>query len=92
MFDEARRRKERGQDVVVGALQPQVPPEIGPILSSLEIVPTVDLESVPVIDVPAILRRHSAGKLLVLVFRFLIVVVSVMPSDSESSSSEGDRD
>ena len=58
MFDEARRRKERGQDVVVGALQPQVPPEIEPILSSLEIVPTVDLEGVPVIDVPAILRRH----------------------------------
>ena len=58
MFDEARRRKERGQDVVVGALQPQVPPEIGPILSSIEIVPTVDLEGVPVIDVPAILRRH----------------------------------
>ena len=58
MFDEARRRKERGQDVVVGALQPQVPPEIAPILSSLEIVPTIDLEGVPVIDVPAILRRH----------------------------------
>ena len=58
MFDEARRRKERGQDVVVGALQPQVPPEIEPILSSLEIVSTVDIEGVPVIDVPAILRRH----------------------------------
>jgi Osmosensitive K+ channel histidine kinase len=58
MFDEARRRKERGQDVVVGALQPQVPPEIEPLLSSLEIVPTVDREGVPVIDVPAILRRH----------------------------------
>ena len=29
-----------------------------PILSSLEIVPTIDLEGVPVIDVPAILRRH----------------------------------
>ena len=58
MFDEARRRKERGQDVVVGALQPQVPPEIRPILSSLEIVPTVDIEGVPVIDVPAILRPH----------------------------------
>ena len=58
MFDEARRRKERGQDVVVGALQPQVPPEIEPILSSLEIVPTIDVEGVPVIDVPAILRRH----------------------------------
>jgi len=58
MFDEARRRKERGQDVVVGALQPQVPPEIEPILSSLEIVPTVDIQGVPVIDVPAILQRH----------------------------------
>ena len=58
MFDEARRRKERGQDVVVGALQPQIPAEIEPILSSLEIVPTIDLEGVPVIDVPAILRRH----------------------------------
>ena len=58
MLDEARRRKERGQDVVVGALQPQVPPEIRTILNSLEIVPTVDIEGVPVIDVPAVLRRH----------------------------------
>jgi two-component system, OmpR family, sensor histidine kinase KdpD len=58
MFDEARRRKERGQDVVVGALQPRVQPEIKPILSSLEIVPTVDVGGVPVINVLAILRRH----------------------------------
>jgi two-component system sensor histidine kinase KdpD len=58
MFDEGRRRKERGQDVVVGALQPHVPAEIEPILNSLEIVPTIDVEGVPVIDVPAILRRH----------------------------------
>jgi len=58
MFDEARRRKERGQDVVVGALQPEVPSEIEPILSSLEIVPTVNLQGVPVIDVPAVLRRR----------------------------------
>ena len=27
MLDEARRRRERGQDVVVGAIQPQVPPD-----------------------------------------------------------------
>jgi two-component system, OmpR family, sensor histidine kinase KdpD len=58
MFDEARRRKERGQDVVVGALQPRVPPEVQTILNSLEIVPTLDVEGVPVIDVPAILSRH----------------------------------
>ena len=28
MLDEARRRRERGQDVVVGAVQPRVPPEV----------------------------------------------------------------
>jgi two-component system, OmpR family, sensor histidine kinase KdpD len=65
MFDEARRRKERGQDVVGGALQPHVPPEIEPILSSLEIVPTIDVEGVPVIDVPAILRRRHPQVCLV---------------------------
>ena len=58
MFDEARRRKGRGQDVLVGALQPHVQPEIKPILNSLEIVPTIDIEGVPVMDVPAILSRH----------------------------------
>jgi two-component system sensor histidine kinase KdpD len=58
MFDEARRRKERGQDVVVGALQPQVPSEVRPLLNALEIVPILDVEGVPVIDVQAILQRH----------------------------------
>jgi len=58
MFDEARRRKERGQDVVVGALQPEIPQEINPLLASLEIVPTLDVRGVPVIDVPAIIRRQ----------------------------------
>jgi len=58
MFDEARRRKERGQDVVVAALQPQNPPELESILSSLETVPTIDIQKIPVIDVPAILRRR----------------------------------
>jgi two-component system sensor histidine kinase KdpD len=28
MFDEGRRRKERGQDVVVGALQSQITPDV----------------------------------------------------------------
>jgi two-component system, OmpR family, sensor histidine kinase KdpD len=58
MFDEARRRKDRGQDVVVAAIQTQVPPEIAHILGCLEIVPTIDMESVPVIDVATILQRH----------------------------------
>jgi len=58
MLDEARRRKERGQDVVIGALPSQLPAGIEPLLNCLEITPTVDREGVPVIDVPAILRRH----------------------------------
>jgi two-component system, OmpR family, sensor histidine kinase KdpD len=58
MFDEGRRRRERGQDVVVGALQPDLETEIRPLLNSLEIVPTLEIDGVPVIDVPAILRRH----------------------------------
>ena len=32
MLDEARRRRERGQDVVVGAIQPQVPPKLQNLL------------------------------------------------------------
>jgi len=58
MFDEARRRKERGQDVVVGALQPHAAPEAAPIWRALEIIPTIDIHGIPVIDVPAVLRRH----------------------------------
>jgi len=57
MFDEARRRRDRGQDVVVGATQPEVTPEITTLLQSLEIVPTIDIQGVPIIDVFAILQR-----------------------------------
>ena len=58
MFDEGRRRKERGQDVVVGALQSKIPPDIEPLLGTLEIVPTLSIKGVPVMDVEAILRRQ----------------------------------
>jgi two-component system sensor histidine kinase KdpD len=58
MFDEGRRRKERGQDVVVGAIQPKVPAEVTPLLNGIEIVPTITVKNVPVIDVETILRRH----------------------------------
>ena len=58
MFDEGRRRRDRGQDVVVGALQPKVPADIQPLLASLEIIPTINIKGVPVIDVQAILQRH----------------------------------
>jgi len=38
MLDEARRRRMRGQDVVVGGIQPKVPPEVEDVLRHLEIV------------------------------------------------------
>jgi two-component system, OmpR family, sensor histidine kinase KdpD len=58
MFDEGRRRHERGQDVVVGAVQPEVSAEVQPLLSSLEIIPTLNIKSVPVVNVQAILQRR----------------------------------
>jgi two-component system, OmpR family, sensor histidine kinase KdpD len=58
MFDEGRRRRDRGQDVVVGALQPKAPPEIQPLLGSLEVIPTLNIKGVPVVDVQAILQRR----------------------------------
>jgi two-component system sensor histidine kinase KdpD len=54
MFDEGRRRKERGQDVVIAAAQNEVPGAVREIVSHLEIIPTVD----GAIDLPAIFRRH----------------------------------
>jgi len=57
MFDEGRRRKERGQDVVVGAVQPKIPPEVQPLLTALEAIPTLEVKGVPVVDVAAILQR-----------------------------------
>jgi len=58
LFDEGRRRRERGEDVVVVAMQPEVPSEIDPLLRSLEIIPTRNVAGVPVIDVGAVLQRH----------------------------------
>jgi two-component system sensor histidine kinase KdpD len=58
LLDEARRRRARGQDVVVGAIQPEVPPEAKSLLSKLEIIPLKRFDGGTAIDVDAILRRH----------------------------------
>ncbi len=58
LLDEARRRKERGQDIVVGAVQPHVPPEVEPLLSKLEIIPLKSFDGGTSIDVDAIIRRR----------------------------------
>jgi two-component system sensor histidine kinase KdpD len=58
MLDEGRRRRERGQDVVVGALQSKIPPDIEPLLDSLEVIPTLHAKSGQAMDVSAILARR----------------------------------
>src|SRR5437868_11566499 len=58
LFDEGRRRRERGEDVVVAATQPDLPPEVAQVVRALEIIPTQDMAGVPVIDVTAVLARH----------------------------------
>lgn len=58
MLDEARRRRERGQDVVVGAMQPQVPTEVKSLLRKLEVIPLKQIDGGTAIDVDAIIRRN----------------------------------
>src|SRR3979490_595922 len=57
MLDEGRRRSERGQDVVIGAVQPSLPLDLAQPVSSLEIIPVKQSKGVAVMDVPAILLR-----------------------------------
>src|SRR3981081_3130069 len=58
MFDEGRRRKMRGQDVVVAATQPEAPPDVAEILKTLEIIPPRIIGDAPSIDVDAVLKGH----------------------------------
>jgi two-component system, OmpR family, sensor histidine kinase KdpD len=58
MLDEGRRRKMRGQDVVIAALQPASVPEFEELLRGFEIIPPRTDLGAPAIDVPAVLRRH----------------------------------
>ena len=58
LFDEGRRRRERGEDVVVVATQSDSTPEVEKVIRSLENIPTQNLGGVPVIDMPAVLARY----------------------------------
>ena len=60
MLDEGRRRCERGQDVVVGAIQPKTSPEIEGVLSKLEVIPLREVNGMYVMDTPAILKRRPS--------------------------------
>jgi len=57
MLDEARRRHERGEDVVVGAVQGQQSEEVQAILRKLEPIPPLQTSEGQAIDLEAILRR-----------------------------------
>src|SRR2546421_2728194 len=58
MIDEGRRRYERGQDVVVGAVQPELSPDVQQAISALEVVSLKQINGKAVMDVPAILQRR----------------------------------
>lgn len=58
MLDEGRRRGERGQDVVIGALQSKLSDEARQAIAGIEIIPFREVNGVPVIDVEAILARR----------------------------------
>jgi two-component system, OmpR family, sensor histidine kinase KdpD len=60
MLDEARRRRERGQDVIVGAVQPKVSPEIQKALDALEVAPLKSCSSGSAMDIDFILKRRPA--------------------------------
>ncbi|HEY3741532.1 MAG TPA: hypothetical protein VGL53_16885, partial [Bryobacteraceae bacterium] len=56
-LDEGRRRKERGEDVIVAGAQLDPSIEIAQILERLEIIPELIVDGMRVLDVPRILRR-----------------------------------
>src|SRR5580704_17605305 len=58
MLDEGRRRRERGEDIVVCALQPEYPPEVETVLQKLESIPTLKTADGEAIDVPAVMHRR----------------------------------
>lgn len=58
MLDEGRRRYERGQDVVVGAMQPRMPSDCQHTTNTLEIIPLINVDGVCVMDLNTILKRR----------------------------------
>ncbi len=58
MLDEGRRRKMRGQDVVVCATQPASSADVEELLRGFDVIPPRMEGGSPAIDVAAVLRRH----------------------------------
>jgi len=68
MFDEGRRRKQRGQDVVIGSLQGKVTPDLEAIIANFEVIPPVRERHAgkvwDVINLAEIFRRHPSTCLI----------------------------
>jgi two-component system, OmpR family, sensor histidine kinase KdpD len=60
MLDEGRRRKLRGQDVVIAATQTCASLEAQQIIDSMEVIPPRVVNGIPSIDMATLLRRHPA--------------------------------
>ena len=62
MFDEGRRRKERGEDVVVASIQGELPADIQCLVDQLEVIPTLTEHyagrEFQVLDIAGLFRRH----------------------------------
>jgi two-component system sensor histidine kinase KdpD len=58
MLDEGRRRRQRGEDVVVGAIQSKASAEVDALLQKMEVIPPLTIDGTPVMDVEAILGRR----------------------------------
>jgi two-component system, OmpR family, sensor histidine kinase KdpD len=58
LFDEGRRRRARGEDVVVAAVQPARGTEADTATTGLETVASMVIGGAPVLDVAAVLARH----------------------------------
>lgn len=57
MFDEGKRRKKRGQDVVVGAIQTKGSRELEELIRQFEVIPARRLDQGETIDVETVIRR-----------------------------------
>ena len=58
MLDEARRRHERGEDVVACALQSDYPPDVQTVVDQLEVIPTIVTDCGEAIDLHQVINRR----------------------------------
>jgi two-component system, OmpR family, sensor histidine kinase KdpD len=58
LFDEGRRRKERGEDVVIGAWPPEPSEDLLRVTHGIESIPTTFVDGIPVLDVARLLARR----------------------------------